>query len=194
MTHPDAAHTLRHLAHRLQAQADRLPNVIRHMAHELVILGYPTTGSDREKVTGSSSTIAVEHTDNGRPEIDHVPVTPTERAMLTRYELTAYRDDIRDAINDLVARVDAISRLLDKAERIRVPKAERDELERERRANGQTVCCDMQHGKHGVERWGDALCTRPSVKGGLCQAHYRAWHRARVADGVDVSRDHQPSG
>lgn len=56
-----------------------------------------------------------------------------------------------------------------------------------------TDCNQGQFGKDGAHHWGEPLCTRPSVKSGLCSTHYQAWYRWRRDTGRSTDDMFQPA-
>jgi len=169
--------------HRIAADLDRLGWVAENQAvrlHELAIsvdtyltaadvlrrdLGWPGS-SDNPRVSGGGDTL-----------------TSVERAADHLWHINANWEDVRDAVAALVAHRNAETDLCNAVAHL--VKHGKD------LAAQNPPCCDSQVGKHGVEHWGDALCPLPGVKSGLCSRHYMAWYRARRADGIDTSRDHE---
>lgn len=139
---------------RLQRQAGLLlgiaPEVTRALADaqdELSLLGYPSssgganyTASDCDPVGGDVARIM---------------------------HLTAWREDMRDAIADMGNRVDALIRLVRVVRDIRW-------------AHGVKLCAENQQGHVGSIEWGDPTCTELPVKGGLCPACYQRERRWRA--------------
>lgn len=116
---------------------------------ELSMLGYPSSSSrgtnflasdDSDPVGGDASRIA---------------------------ELTAWREDLRDAITDLGDRVDALIRLVKRVRNVDW-------------AHGVKLCAENQQGREGSIEWGDPTCTELPAKSGLCGRCYqgeRRWRR-----------------
>ena len=177
----DAIEVVRHIADRADASAPNVDLAVSHLAYELVVLGFPSSGGGEKVHTSGTS-------------------DPTSQQADLSWLLTSTREDLRDAISAFGEwaraggdHMDVLTLAINNARGIRVSKAERDEAEAERRKLNMTVCCDMLHGKDGAHEWGDALCSRPSVKAGLCTTHYYAWYRWRIANGIETARDHEPA-
>lgn len=120
---------------------------------ELSMLGYPSSSSrganflatDSDPVGGDASRIA---------------------------ELTAWREDLRDAITDLGDRVDALIRLVKRMRNVDW-------------AHGVKLCAENQQGREGSIEWGDPTCTALPVARGLCAADYQRERRWRRDNGYD---------
>jgi len=182
VTHRDT-HRLGQLAHDMRRDAKLVETLTtnhgeaqQHVAQELSVLGWPRRG-DSVSVTGGGDGL-----------------TSVERDADLCYDLTSLREDVRDQVEATLAayrgfcrHLEALGIILHTTRRAGLTRKERDAMKLEQPK--PAVCADNQHGKHGVEEWGDALCFLPSVKAGLCQAHYMAWYRRRQADGIDISRD-----
>lgn len=82
-------------------------------------------------------------------------------------ELTAWREDMRDAIDDIGNRVDALIRLVRVVRNVRW-------------AHGVKLCAESQQGHIGSIVWGDPTCTELPVKGDLCQNCYQRERRWRA--------------
>lgn len=185
MTHRDT-HRLGTLASNMRRDANLMERLSgdhehgqRHLADELSVLGWPRRG-DSVCVSGGGDGL-----------------TSVERDADICYALTAIREDVRDqvdatlsAYNNYLDHVKALGMLLHTARRTGLSKAERERMKLEQVK--PAVCADHQHGKHGVDEWGDALCFLPSVKAGLCQQHYDAWRWRRRRDGISTDGDYAP--
>lgn len=120
---------------------------LTEIADELSMLGYP----------GASSQGVREPSDEG----------PVSRDALRIVELTAWREDIRDAIDDMEARANALVRLLARVRGVNY-------------AHGVKLCSENQQGRDGSIEWGDPTCTELPTKNGLCPACYQAERRYRA--------------
>jgi hypothetical protein len=168
----------------LEHMAATVTTAVLHISEELARADSWPAGSGGERVSGAQRSILVRHTDNGEEEIDRVPVTGVEAAMFQRYQLTAYREDIRDAITDLGDRAVALDHLLQRVMGTRMPEP----------PVVQVLCRDGLHGKDmSAELTGDiAVCCERPFKGGLCSRHYMRWYRERKLSGIDVSEMFEP--
>ena len=100
--------------------------------------------------------------------------SPVERDAVRVHQLTAGREDLRDAITDISERVDALVRLVKHLSGQPLPGAD-----------GEVLCCDRQMGREGSTfGWGDPTCTDLGVAGGLCYRCYQAERRWRAAHGL----------
>ena len=152
------------LSYRLQRASEIIPEIRDHL-HE-----------QRTHIR----TIGAAGTDEGRTGGGHSD--PTLRAVMERDRV----DYLEGCIDDALASIHVGINLLDTY--CRDALGYRREVEPERAR--QSMCCDNQQGKHGVDEWGDPLCPMPSVKQGLCQSHYDAWRYRRIRDGISVERDY----
>ena len=158
-------------------------------------------GWSLQQVVSVSLTAALEHVQrelstldgysSGAPEVAvhaSAELTGPERYADARWGLTNAREDLRDAKVAVLVAIRELSELCTLVQGMRAPKVvvKPDDTKRH-------LCCSAQQGKHANVEWGDAHCMMPGIKAGLCQAHYMAWYRARVRDGVDVSKDHEPA-
>lgn len=118
--------------------------------------------------------------------------TIVERQIVTLADIDAQLAQVSDdmtAIASLTASALAVCRY---AKGYRVAPLTEDER-RDFPTPELSLCKDNQTGKEGANSWGDGVCLMPSVKAGLCQAHYMAWYRARRAAGIDTSHDFAPA-
>jgi hypothetical protein len=107
----------------------------------------------------------------------------TERNATEGYRIGCLIEDLRDAICGLEIAHRYLLTVAEEGVRTRAFGAPGPEPVAEK------TCRDNQHGKAGAILWGDPLCMKLPVKGGMCAAHYQAWYRHRVRTGRDVSRD-----
>ena len=133
---------------------------------------------------------AIDGFGSGAPEIAvraSAELTGPERYADARWSLTAVREDLRDAKAAVQESIRDLNELCGQVLKMRMPKVvvKPEDTKRD-------LCCSHQQGKHACVEWGDPLCMMPSVKSGLCQAHYMAWYRSRQRDNIDVSKDHEP--
>lgn len=181
--HPDAI-KLDDLAYRFSREAklcrllaENTQRAHDHIAQELTVLGWPQRSGSEGR--GGSE------------------LTTVERDADASYRFTAIREDMRDQVTALIESYEEVCGHL-KATGIVIETARRTGLTPAERAAltkpTMSTCSDHQQGKHAADRWGDPLCHLPSVKAGLCSRHYQAWYRARIDDGIDTSRDHEPAG
>ena len=158
-------------------------------------------GWSLQQVVSVSLTAALEHVQRelstldgysaGAPEVAvhaSAELTGPERYADARWGLTSAREDLRDAKVAVLVAIRELSELCTLVQGMRAPKVvvKPDDTKRD-------LCCTHQQGKHANVEWGDVLCMMPGVKAGLCQKHYQAWYRARLRDGIDVSKDHEPA-
>lgn len=149
--------------------AQNLTAALQHIARELSALdGFPERG-DNVSVSATSELTSVERHADGR------------------WQLTSAREDLRDHKAAVLLAIRELNEAINAAMRIRAP---RDVTQPNKKTG---LCCSNQLGKHGVLEWGDPLCMMTAAKAGLCQAHYMAWYRARIRDGIDTSRDFEPA-
>ena len=99
--------------------------------------------------------------------------SPVERDAVRVHQLTAGREDLRDAITDISERIDALVRLVKHLSGQPMPGTD-----------GEVLCCDRQMRREGVFEWGDPTCTDLGVAGGLCFRCYQAERRYRAALGL----------
>lgn len=125
------------------------------IADELSLLGFPST-SRGGTTTGD---------DDG----------PVARDAVRIHELTAWREDLRDWINDLGPRIDVGVHIIKQIRRL--PPA----------AMGAKLCAENQQGRQGSIEWGDATCTELPTKNGLCVACYHRERRWRVERDLPTS-------
>lgn len=118
---------------------------------ELSLLGYPGSSSK-----GASYTA----TDLDPVGGDAVRIT----------QLAAWREDMRDAIEDLGNRVDMLIRTVRVVRNVRY-------------AHGVKLCAENQQGREGSIVWGNPTCTELPTKGGCCSACYQAERRWREGEG-----------
>ena len=127
---------------------------------------------------------------SGTPEVSvraSSDLTGPERYADARWTLTSAREDLRDAKDDVLRAIRELNEMCNAVIRLRAPK-----LVVKPEDAKKDLCCSHQSGKHAVIEWGDPLCMFTAQKSGLCQRHYMAWYRARVRDGIDVTKDHEP--
>lgn len=86
------------------------------------------------------------------------------------HELTAWREDLRDAIVALEAKVDHLVGVVRQQRQVRW-------------AHGVQLCADSQQGHAGSIEWGDPTCTELPTKGGLCASCYQRERRWRIDNG-----------
>jgi hypothetical protein len=90
---------------------------------------------------------------------------PVSRDALRIVELTGWREDIRDGIDDLERKVTDFVRLLAQVRGVDY-------------AHGVKLCSENQQGRQGSIEWGDPTCTELPTKHGLCAPCYlreRGW-------------------
>jgi hypothetical protein len=146
-----------------------LTAALEHIQRELSVLDGYSSGGPEVMVSASAD------------------LTGPERTADARWQLTSAREDLRDAKAAVLVSIRDLSQMCSQIMAMRVPKVVVKPEDRKK-----DLCCSHQSGKHAVVEWGDALCMMPGVKSGLCQAHYMAWYRARVRDGVDTAKDFEP--
>lgn len=145
-----------------------LTNALSHVQRELSVLdGHPERG---EQVPVRAS----------------AELTTVERTADARWALTDAREELRDAKANVLLAIRELNELCNRVLRMRQPKVVT------KPDDTKGLCCSNQAGKHGVVEWGDPLCLRNGVKAGLCGAHYQAWYRARLRDGIDTTKDYEP--
>lgn len=158
-----------------------------HIRRELSTLdGYPSGGGSSERVSGGGAKWRVQQDAHG--DAEEIAVTGTERDAVARMDLWAAGEGLRLTQVRLLTVLRELNDMCNQVQRMRQPKVVTKPEDQKR-----NLCCSGQTGKHAVIEWGDPLCLMPGVKAGLCQAHYMAWWRARRRDGIDTSRDHEPS-
>ncbi len=151
--------------------ATNLTAALEHVQRELSTLdGYGGGSDPGMKVTASSE------------------LTSVERTADARWAMTDAREQLRDLKAQVLVSIRELNEYINEVQRMRVPKVVVKPEDKKR-----DLCCSGIAGKHKADVWGDPLCMLPAVKAGLCSAHYMAWYRARRADGIDVSKDHQPA-
>lgn len=116
--------------------------------------------------------------DSERVHTSDMP-NPTEAAGLSRYALTAELEELRDTITDACHTLDLLARKAEEVQR----------WTNQGQVEQLVLCKHGQHGKEGALDWGDPLCDRMPIKGGMCGAHYMRWYRHRTEHGIDTSRD-----
>ena len=146
-----------------------LTSALEHIQRELSVLDGFSSGGPEVVVSASAD------------------LTGPERHADARWQMTNAREDLRDAKAAVLVSIRDLSELCQAVLAMRVPKVVVKPEDRKK-----DLCCSHQSGKHAVVEWGDALCMMPGVKAGLCQAHYMAWYRARVRDGIDTAKDFEP--
>ena len=99
--------------------------------------------------------------------------SPSEAAALKATQQLAYREDLRDAIDDVETRVHALINLA--VHVLNRPRPGTD---------GHKLCAEGQMGREGADEWGDAKCTELPVRGGLCEREAKAESRWRRANGL----------
>jgi hypothetical protein len=93
------------------------------------------------------------------------------------YELTSWREDMRDAIQAVTDAVDHATRTVARQRR-----AAPVLIEHEGHMTGVAgikLCADNQQGRAGSIEWGDATCTELPTQHGLCASCYQAERRWR---------------
>jgi hypothetical protein len=151
------------------------------------------SGHKLAEVTARKITLAVDVISERLAHLDGIPArgernggrssaasSTTEQAAIKRYNLTEYREQLRDAITDACNTNDCLDRLADEVLRFAGHVTPDNE---------QPTCIDGQHGKEGVIEWGDPLCRMSAVKAGMCSKHYMRWYRHRTDHGIDTSKD-----
>jgi hypothetical protein len=149
---------LEHAAWHTRQLAARTTDALEHIRAELARFdGFSTGGGNDAHVAG-------------RDRPDRVPDHAARR-----YEITALREDLRDWIADLEARVSAGGHLIDVILRTRTPEPEPAPL----------LCRDGLHGKDLTPELTGAVvnCWEHPHKSGLCARHYQAWYRERQRRG-----------
>ena len=199
-THPDT-HRIRRLAQDLRNDARALESLAEyhqaaqdHVDQELSLLGFPQRGDGARVSGGGGPARDCECGDRDRWCDACRPRSGVERDADVVYELSSIREDVRDQVRhmgeeyeDWRSQIRAAGLVVHAARRKGLSAEERQRMNLDKLK--PSVCADNQHGKHGADEWGDAVCLLPSVKSGLCMAHYWAWYRKRKADGIDIGRD-----
>jgi|TARA_R110000744_G_scaffold95674_1_gene184806 hypothetical protein len=172
----DLAHRLTREAKLVRQLADQHNEAQHHIAAEMSVLGWPQRSGN--EIRGTSE------------------LTTVERDAAAAHRLTAIGEDVRDQVTaslmgyrGFCAHLTALGIILATARKTGLSKAESAAL----RKTTLDICCDNQVGRHAVAEWGDPLCSLSGTKAGLCGQHYMTWYRARIRDGIDTSRDHQPA-
>lgn len=153
--------------------APDITRAVELLREELDSLGFPRRGGGTGKIRGGGLTLAVEHTDNGEKEIDHVPCTTVEKTVIDGSHRAGLREDLRDQITAVEDQVTALVRLTRHILGEPLPNAE-----------GEPLCADKQRGREGVIEWGDPTCTELPIQGGLCFRCYQRERRWRTNVGL----------
>jgi hypothetical protein len=138
---------------------------VSHLFEQLDAIGYPSTARQ-------GPTKLHDLPDPANPDLD-----TTGDSALHAYELGKMKEDLRDAIGDIEKRINALARLVVKITNDPLPGLD-----------GVALCSDGQHGREGVEVWGDPACMAIPAKSGLCTRDYQRERQWRVtADLADRS-------
>ena len=114
--------------------------------------------------------------------------TRVERQLLALADIDAQIAQVRDDMTAIASLANSALVVCRKAMSYRVARMTEQE-QRDFPVETVSICADHQEGRAGHKTWGDGSCPMPSVKAGLCQAHYFAWYRHRKAENVDTSGD-----
>lgn len=137
--------------------APEVTQALQQVTDELSMLGFPSASSQGIRETTD---------DDGPVSRDAVRIT----------ELTAWREDLRDAIDDFGNRLDVLQHIVRRMRTLR-------------HAHGVKLCAEHQQGRDGSIEWGDPTCTELPTKAGLCPKDYQAERRWRVAQGLPTSEE-----
>lgn len=138
----------------LLGMSPEVTKALREVDEELSLLGFPGCGGG-----GSSS-----GDDDG----------PVARDAVRIHELTAWREDLRDWIEDVGTRLDVGLHIIRQIRNL--PPA----------AMGVKLCAEGQQGRQGSIEWGDPTCTELPVRDGLCAAcreRERVWRKVHELPG-----------
>lgn len=136
----------------LLAEARETTTALEWIHEELSVLGFPATSDASGVSSGGLS-------------------DRTEADATRAHQLTAWREECRDAIGE-VERV-----VLDL-------RKWRQRVTGKPTAADEPLCSDRQKGRGGVLEWGDATCTELGTEDGLCAACYQAERRWRKRAGM----------
>jgi hypothetical protein len=141
---------------------------VSHLFEQLDAIGYPSTARQ-------GPTKLHDLPDPANPDLD-----TTGDSALHAYELGKMKEDLRDAIGDIEKRINALARLVVKITNDPLPGLD-----------GVALCSDGQHGREGVEVWGDPACMAIPVRSGLCSTEYQSERRWRAS--VDLADRSEPA-
>lgn len=131
---------------------------LMEISDELSMLGFPSS---------SNRGVTVQVDEDG---------DPVGGDVVRSHELAVWREDLRDAINDLGNRTDTLVRLLHRIRGVRY-------------AHGVRLCAENQQGRQGSIEWGEPTCTELPTKANLCATCYQAERRWRLEHGVPTSEE-----
>lgn len=154
-TQPNAK--VQHAAGRLLDLAADVTKALIAVQDELSMLGFP----------GASSTGVREARDDDGP---------VSRDALRIVELTSWREDLRDWLDNLGPTVDVGAHIVRKIRNVQ-------------HARGVKLCAEHQQGRQGSIEWGDPTCTELPTKAGLCSKDYQAERRWREAHGLTTDQE-----
>lgn len=139
--------------------APEVTKALEEINAELAVVGFPGSSSG-----GGASVTTDRNTE------------ATSSAAVRIAELTAWREDLRGAIDDLPQRIDAIIHIVGMVRKVR-------------HAHGVKLCAENQQSRIGSIIWGDPTCTELPTKNGLCSACYQAERRYRAENGLPSSSE-----
>tara|TARA_R110000868_G_scaffold76341_1_gene219606 strand:- start:727 stop:1317 length:591 start_codon:yes stop_codon:yes gene_type:complete len=132
---------------------------VHHLREQLDAIGYPSTAR-------SGPAKLHDLPDPANPDAD-----TTGDSALHAYEAGKMKEDLRDAITDIEKRINALARLVVKITNEPLPGLD-----------GVALCSDRQHGREGVEAWGDPACSALPVRSGMCWPCYQRERKYRAAN------------
>lgn len=131
----------------LEQLAPEATKALEEIADELSLLGFPSASN------------------RGSSYVEDTP-DPVGDDAARIAQVTGYREDLRDWIDDMCDRVNAGVLLIARIRNVR-------------HAHGVKLCSENQQGRKGSIEWGDAACTELPTQDGLCARCYQAERRWR---------------